>query len=146
MYDVVTYGESKAGAVVGDELTGDHIPSYAAIRQNVETTLGRELTADEAAALRDNTNTVIVAQDLHAAGRTYFGANTQAQIAEDSLDLTGAAMGDQAAHLENAVELGYSPARLQASFGQLNQANQQLFNQLSTEQSIVKFFAKHGVY
>jgi hypothetical protein len=88
MYDVMTYGESKAGAVVGDELTGDHIPSYAAIRQNVETTLGRELTADEAAALRDNSNTVVGAQDLHAAGRTYFGANTQAQIAEDSLDLT----------------------------------------------------------
>jgi hypothetical protein len=146
MYDVMTYGESKAGAVVGDELTGDHIPSYAAIRQNVETTLGRELTADEAAVLRDNTNTVVVAQDLHAAGRTYFGANTQAQIAEDSLDLTGAAMKDQAVHLENAAGLGYSPTSLQASFGRLNQANQQLLSQLSTEQSIVEFFATHGVY
>jgi hypothetical protein len=142
----MTYGESKAGAVVGDEFTRDRIPSYAAIRKSVETNLRRELTVDEAIVLRNNSNRVIVAQDLHAAGRTYFGANTQAQIAEDSLDLTRAAMGDQAAHFENAVGLGCSPVRLQSSFGQLNQANQPLFNKLFTEQSIVKFFARHGVY
>ncbi|WP_176167914.1 hypothetical protein, partial [Luteibacter sp. 22Crub2.1] len=146
MYDVMTHGESKAGAVVGDELTGDHIPSYAAIRQNVEAVLGRELTADEAVSLRDNTNTVIIAKDLHAAGRTYFGANTQAQIARDSFDLTGAAVKDQAVHLENAAGLKYSPEKLQNSFGRLNQANQKLFNQLSSEQSIVDFFTRHGVY
>lgn len=146
IYEVMTYGESKAGAVVGDQLTGDHMPSYAAIRKNVETTLGRELTADEASVLRDNTNTVIVPHDLHAEGRTYFGANKSPQVTADSLDLSEASMKDQAAHLENAPRLGYSSDSLRASFEQLNQANQLLFNRLSSEQSIVEFFTTHGAY
>jgi hypothetical protein len=143
--DVMTYGESKARAVVGDELTGDHIPAYAAIRQNVETTLGRRLNPDEAAALRDNTNTIIVSQDLHAAGRTYFGANTRAQIAEDSVDLGAAAAKDQAVHLANAPSMGYNPQSLEASFNRLNEHNQKLFNQLSTKQSIAEYFKNLGL-
>jgi hypothetical protein len=50
---VVTYGESVEREVVGDMLTGDHMASYAAIRKNVEGTLGHSLSREEAVALRD---------------------------------------------------------------------------------------------
>ena len=118
--DVMTYGESKAGAVIGDGLTGDHIPSFAAVRENVEATLDRPLTRAEESALRDNTNTIVIVQDLHAAGRTYFGANTPAQIAQDATDLGAAALRDQTVHPQNAPSLGYSPSSLQVSFDRLS--------------------------
>jgi hypothetical protein len=145
LYDVMTYGQSKAGAVKGDALTGDHIPSIAAIRDNVETTLDKPLTRAEESALRDNTHTVIIGQDLHEAGRTYFGANTPAQIAGDAGDLAAAALRDQAVHLENARSMGYSPVTLQASFDRLNEMNLQLFGQLSTRQSTLDWFKSLGL-
>jgi hypothetical protein len=116
LYDVMTYGDSKIGAIVADELTGDHMPSYAAIRQNVENTLERTLSREEANALRNNTNVVIVGQDLHEAGRTYLRANTSSKIAGDSFELQGAALLDQTVHLENSTRLGYSPSQLKCVF------------------------------
>jgi YD repeat-containing protein len=145
LYDVMTYGESKAGAVVGDELTGDHIPSFAAVRDNVEATLDRPLTRAEESALRDNTNTVVIGEDLHEAGRTYFGANTPTQIAEDATDLGAAALRDQAVHLQNATSLGYDPVMLQASFDKINQMNTELFSHFSTRQSTLDWFKSLGL-
>ena len=144
--EVMLYGESTARAVPGDELTGDHIPSIAAIRQNVENTLGQNLTRAQATALRNNTNVVVIDQDLHAAGRTYFGANTPSQITADATDLNAAALQDQATHLQNAPELGYSTADLQSAFRVINQRNEILFSQLSTKQGIINYFSKMGLW
>jgi hypothetical protein len=141
----ITYGESTDRVVVGDKLTGDHIPSHAAIRENVENTLDRPLTRAEDNALRNNTNTVVVDHDLHAAGNTYAGKNTPARIATDAADLNSAALRDQATHLQNAPKLGYSAQDLQQSFKALNQKNAALFSQLSTKQGIMQFFKNLGL-
>jgi hypothetical protein len=145
LYDVMTYGESRAGAVVGDKLTGDHIPSFAAVRDNVEAILDRPLTRAEESALRDNTNTVVIGQDLHEAGRTYFGANTPTQIAQDATDLSAAALRDQAVHLQNAPSLRYNSLSLQASFDRINQMSTELFTQFSTRQSTLDWFKSLGL-
>ena len=112
-YKVMTHGESEDGAVVGDDLAGNHRPSCTTVRQNIENTLGQPLTPAQSAALRDNTNVVIVDQDSHVAGRTYFGANTASQIYGDAPDLKQAALDDQATHFYNALGLGYSTTDFQ---------------------------------
>jgi RHS repeat-associated protein len=144
-YEVMTYEASTGRAVTGDNLTGDHVPTIAAIRQNVEATLGQKLTRAQAIALRNNTNVVVIDHDLHKAGRTYFSANTRSQIAQDACDLGAAACRDQATHLRNAPRLGYSSSELQAAFESLNSRNATLFDQLSTKKGIKEFFEKMGL-
>ncbi|MDW5500142.1 hypothetical protein R6Y99_10115 [Pseudomonas lundensis] len=78
--DVDSYKELKAREVVGDALEHDHIPSYAALRTAKEKELGRPLTEAEAKSLYQNATAVEVPKDVHAAGPTYKGKNTPAQV------------------------------------------------------------------
>ena len=144
--EVVTYRESVDRAVADDNLTGDHIPSIAAIRTNVEDTLGLPLTRAQAAALRNETNTLVVDGDFHASGRTYFGNNTPTQIAEDAQDLQAAALKDQSVYMQNAGDFGYNQSDLQSAFDVLNQRNSVLFDKLSTQDGIKDFFTNLGVW
>jgi hypothetical protein len=95
--------------------------------------------------LKDNTNVVVVDQDLHAAVRTYLYKNTPVQIGSDSENLTTAASLDQAMHLQNAEQFGYNADQLRSSFDALNQQNAELFDQLSTRHGIYNFFEKNGL-
>ncbi|WP_146013369.1 hypothetical protein [Trinickia symbiotica] len=145
--EVVTYRESVERAVAGDNLTGDHIPSIAAIRTHVENTLGLPLTRAQATALRAETNTLIVDGDFHASGRTYFSNNTPAQVAADAQDLQAAAFRDQAVYMQNAEKFGYNREDLQgAAFNVLNERNSGLFGQLSTKDGIKQFFTNLGAW
>src|SRR5262249_34296039 len=96
-------------------------------------------------ALLNNTNTVVIGHDLHAAGRTYLDKNTPAQISEDAANLNAAALKDQSVHLQNAAKYGYDEAELQRAFDQLNQRNQALFSRLSTAEGIKAFFNEFGI-
>lgn len=132
--------------MVGDGLTGDHVPSIAAIRANVENTLGIPLTRAQAAVLRNETNTIIVDAEFHASGRTYFGKNTPSQVAEDSLDLQSAAHKDQSEYLSKAHDFGYVHSDLRNAFDIINHRNSNLFEQLSTQNGAKKFFTDLGVW
>ncbi len=88
------------------------------------------VTEEDSARLLEASKFVdVIFKVLHAAARTYFGANTLAQIAGGSVDLEATAASDQATHLAHAPSMGYDPMRLQTSFDRLNELNQQLFNQ-----------------
>lgn len=85
-----SYKELKDRSVVGDSLEHDHIPSYAALRTAKEKELGRKLTPEEDKLLYQNATAVEVPKDVHQAGPTYGGKNTEAQIQKDAMDLCGA--------------------------------------------------------
>lgn len=103
----------KGAGVKGDELTGDHIPSRAALVENAqlsrwaqkEAELGQELTEAQKDALRltkaerDKINqeglTIVDREKFHAAhSPTFAGRNNTAQIAQDAKDLGVAASRD----------------------------------------------------
>lgn len=121
--EVGSYGE-LAPRSVGDGLSPDHIPSFAAIRTQIETKLGRPLTAVEARQLRNETTAIVIDTDIHqAASATYGGRNLPAQIAADAADLGKAAQRDQAALQQALQDRGYSRSRVNDAFEQLHQAN-----------------------
>jgi hypothetical protein len=96
--EAVAYRETRASGrgIVGDRLTGDHIPSRAALERSLldrETArLNRELTEAEIAAIkrqaREEGVTVVLRDvDHQTLSRTYAGRNTAVQIAADAADL-----------------------------------------------------------
>ena len=94
-FETVDYETSTARGrgEVGDGLTGDHIPSRAALVAAEEARLGRKLTQAEADLIKDEGVTVVLKGKTHAdLSRTYGGRNTATQIAEDAKDL-GKAFG-----------------------------------------------------
>ena len=89
-HEVVPYktATTKGRGVKGDDLTGDHIPSKAALVQAKENELGRKLTQTEKRTIRDEGVTVVLKDKTHETlSRTYGGRNNIAQIAEDAKDL-----------------------------------------------------------
>jgi len=110
----------------GDGLTPDHIPSFAAVRANVERQLGRPLTAAEARTLYDQTNTIVIRTPTHQQGsRTYGGRNTAQQIQTDSQNLQSAFQADRAALRQRLIQDGHTPEAVDAAFQQLDQLNRQ---------------------
>lgn len=87
-YKVTKTSGSGSRGNAGDRLTGDHIPSRAALQAAEEARLGRKLSPAEASRLNNEGVTVVLEGATHAKlSRTYAGRNTAAQIAEDALDL-----------------------------------------------------------
>lgn len=89
-HEVVDYHTStaKGRGATGDDLTGDHIPSRAALVKAEEAALGRKLTPAETAKIKNDGITVVLKDRTHKdLSRTYGGRNTAAQIAEDGKDL-----------------------------------------------------------
>jgi hypothetical protein len=96
---------TKGRGVKGDALTGDHIPSRAALVADAEARLGRKLTPSELREIRDKGVTVALGEGSHVAhSRTYGGRNTAAQIAEDAKDLSRAFGRDTEAILKRAYD------------------------------------------
>jgi hypothetical protein len=109
-YEVAPYRETTIAGrgVRGDRLTGDHIPSRAALEQALldreAARLNRELTEAEIRAIERQAHqegvTVVLRDTDHATlSRTYAGRNTAAQIAIDAADLGAAFRNDTEAIL-----------------------------------------------
>jgi hypothetical protein len=121
--DTGTYGQLAPNSV-GDDLTPDHVPSFAAIRTRAERDLDRFLTDQEWDALRRNTNTVAIDTDIHQEfSRTYGGRNNPDQILQDSRDLEGAANRDMDALRPHLLNRGYTPRQIDDAFVRLHQLN-----------------------
>jgi filamentous hemagglutinin len=102
------FEQSVARAIKNDGLTGDHIPSNAALLEWWTNLMGRKLTKAEAKSIRNSGSTIIEEYQVHVAGRTYGGKNTTSQIAQDALDLRRAAIRDTMQFRKNALAAGHS--------------------------------------
>jgi hypothetical protein len=125
--DVGTYGDLRGRGAVGDDLTPDHIPSFAAMRAKVERDSGQTLSRSEALDLRNLTNCVTISGCQHReSSRTYGGRNTPAQIQEDSQNLRLAQDRDLAALRTRLLLDGHTERQVEEAFERLRQANMQL--------------------
>ena len=107
--DVASYKELKDRSKVGDGLEHDHIPSFAALKKAKEAELGRPLTKEESNKLFNGATAVEVPKDVHAAGPTYKGKNSAAQVQKDASNLCGAECRDTEALRKNMIDKGYDP-------------------------------------
>ncbi|HLX68190.1 MAG TPA: hypothetical protein VKV04_01065, partial [Verrucomicrobiae bacterium] len=102
-YQVGTYGDLRSSSLSYDDLALDHQPSNASNVARMEQELGRPLTPDELAQVRDQGTAVAVPQDWHQSqSLTYGGRNTAAQIAGDAADPLAAATRDSQAMVNGA--------------------------------------------
>jgi hypothetical protein len=121
--EVGAYGKQSRRSI-GDDLTPDHVPSFAAIRTHVESQLGRPLSAAEARQLRNETSTIMIDTDIHQqVSRTYGGRNSGTQIGADASDLGNAARLDEAAYSQALRDRGYSQRQINDAFTKLHEVN-----------------------
>lgn len=97
--DVGSYAVVQFLEKVGDQLTGDHQPSGAAVKENLRIALHNlkqgPLTRSMARNAYKKAITVVVQDSWHKAeSRTYGGRNTKQQIAQDAVNLFDAAVAD----------------------------------------------------
>ena len=97
--DVGSYKAIQHLEKTGDQLTGDHQPSGAAIkeaiRQALHGAMTTMLTRSEANHAYQKAITIVMTDAWHKAqSRTYGGRNSKAQIGQDAADLMTAAMED----------------------------------------------------
>jgi len=120
----------RAGELSGrsyrDGLTPDHIPSFAAIRANIEAQTGRQLRPEQLKTLYERTYAIVIRTQTHQqASRTYGGRNTSEQVRADSQNLQRAVQLDRAAYRQRLIEQGHSPQAVDEAFRQLDQLNRQ---------------------
>jgi hypothetical protein len=105
---VGTYEEMKK-ANAGAGLSADHIPSFAALKADAESQLGRQLTSVEAKTLRNQSLTIVYETQIHqTTSRTYGGRNNQQQILQDASDLYKAVKKDIDALKPGLLKAGFS--------------------------------------
>lgn len=95
--EVMTYGESykRGAAVVGDNLTLDHMVSGAALKAYLQRINGGTLNDADLKFIYKEGQGIIIPDALHkTASRTYGGRNTPFQIFQDSLNLETAMLKD----------------------------------------------------
>jgi hypothetical protein len=105
-FETVPYKTSTTSGrgVKGDDLTGDHIPSNAALVKAQETKLGRRLTSREKNQIKNKGVTVVLTEGNHKdLSRTFGGRNTKTQIAGDAADLGKAFSQDAEAIFQGLI-------------------------------------------
>jgi hypothetical protein len=121
--DVGTYGDLSPNSV-GDGLTPDHIPSFAAIVKNIEVSSGIKLTEEQKTSLRLNTNCLVYSTcTQQQESRNYGGRNNPTQIEQDSQDLRAAALRDIENIRGSLINQGYNAEDVDRSFQQLLDLN-----------------------
>lgn len=128
--DTGTYKDMAARAVVGDNLTPDHIPSFAAIKKYREKVQGGAITGAAETALRNSTNTIVYSGTIHQKfSRTYGGRNTEAQIAADGKDansLKAAFVKDRDTVRPELIKSGLKAADVDKAFADLDALNKKI--------------------
>ena len=121
--NVSDYATSAKNSIK-DQMTPDHIPSFAALRKNLETKLGRPLEPLEAAELRKGGTSLLYETNLHEQfSRTYGGRNTASQITEDASDLFKAAQKDMDALRQPLLDSGVKLEDINKSFELIHEMN-----------------------
>ncbi|HAK1939254.1 TPA: hypothetical protein H1Q11_005349, partial [Salmonella enterica] len=95
------------------------------LKKAKENELGRPLTDAETKSLYQNATTVEVPKDVHAAGPTYKGKNTAAQVQQDAKNLCGAVCRDTNALRVNMVAQGYDPKLVDEAISKIIERNRQ---------------------
>ncbi len=116
---VGTYQDMKK-TNAGTSLSADHIPSFAALKADAESQLGRRLTSAEAKTLREKSLTLVYETQIHqTTSRTYGGRNNKQQVQQDASNLYEAVKKDVDA---------LKPALLKAGYGEqeINNASDKL--------------------
>lgn len=127
--EVGTYG-STAPRSVGDGLTPDHIPSFAAVKEALRQ-LGVELTDVELKALRNNTNCVVVKTCSHLTdSRTFGGRNNPEKIKLDGADLYKAAEADIDTWVPVWKSEGWSASKIDKTRREVHELNKKLFDEM----------------
>nr|WP_249721845.1 hemagglutinin repeat-containing protein [Pseudomonas syringae] len=127
--EVGTYGET-APRSVGDGLTPDHIPSFAAVKDALRRQ-GVELSDSELKALRNNTNCVVVKTCSHIVeSRTFGGRNSKEKIATDGSDLYKAAEADLDTWMPVWKREGWSQAKIDETRSGVHDFNKKLFDDM----------------
>lgn len=128
--DVGSYAELKSRAVVKDGLEHDHIPSKGAVRDkiNAERAARGEppLTREETNKLYDNLTAAEVDKDVHRAGNTYGGKNTDAKRAADGANLEQAATNDLDAHRDGLKSKGMTDEEIDAMNKSVQDRNREI--------------------
>lgn len=105
-------------------MTPDHIPSFAALRKNLEEKIGRELSDIESEQIRESGTSLLYETSLHQKySRTYGGRNTAKQIAEDAQDLYKAAQKDMEQLRKHLLDSGSSEADIEKAFELIHEMN-----------------------
>ena len=92
-YETVPYKEAQAGntkgmrGYKGDKLTGDHIPSKAALVKAEENKLGRKLNSAEKRQINEDGVTVVLKEDTHENLSRTYGNKNKPLIDDDAKDL-----------------------------------------------------------
>ena len=111
---------------VGDGLTPEHSPSFAAIVRSVERRARRKLTPTQKKRLREKTYAIVVKTTSHRRySRTYGGRNTKTQIGKDASDLERAFQLDRKAWRRRLIDEGHSPRDVDTAFRILDELNRQ---------------------
>ena len=101
--------QKQAKESVGDKMSPDHIPSFAAVKANVEKKLKRKLKVEEARKLRNATTTVLYSTKMHMKySETFGGRNTPERIAKDAKDLRSAVERNIQALKARWIAAGYT--------------------------------------
>ena len=125
--EVGNYG-STAPRSVGDGLTPDHIPSFAAVKESLRQ-MGVVLSDAELKALRNNTNCVVVKTCSHMTdSRTFGGRNNPEKIKLDGADLYKAAEADINTWVPVWKSEGWSASKIDGTRNQIHELNKKLFD------------------
>lgn len=133
--DVASYAVVQYLERVGDELTGDHQPSGAAVKEALRLALHNAklspLTRLQAKNAYKKAITIVVTDAWHKReSRTYGGRNSEAQISADAADLFAAAQKDfdiLADHLKTRTNDPLSPQKVDELWDALHEARVEFF-------------------
>ena len=94
-------------------MSADHIPSFAALKANVESQLGRQLTSFEITELRNTSLTLVYNTRIHQTmSRTYAGRNNATQIIQDMKNLKEAVINDIKALKPSLLKEGFTEEQI----------------------------------
>ena len=129
---VGSYGYVQHLEQTGDDLTGDHQPSGAAIKESIRemlhVLLNKPLTRSMAKNAYKKAITIIMTDVWHKLySRTYGGRNTKAQIIQDSQNLMSAAIEDWKRTVPGLKAEGFTDAEILQIWDDLCEARKDFF-------------------
>lgn len=129
--DVAPHKNNLKNAVTGDKLTPDHIPSFAAVKKEVENGLGKDLTKAQSDDLRRITTSIVIPEEMHQVfSETFKGRNGTQRVLNDAMNLRAAAESNMNAIRPELLKKGCSNDQIESMFNAVRVANEKVFKTL----------------